>query len=166
MSAAEQPREQRRALAVHGVMLVVMVVIVIIMMVALAAVRCMMLPVVIIVVIVMVTARMMFLVIIIVVVMMSALGAELRLDRRGAGVVVAQESVFNGSIARLQRKLDLFREPFDLGGEVLAGGKANVRLRPRGAAGACNARGGDGERAAADQKDYAGAQQPDFKQRC
>ncbi len=116
-------------------------------------------------VIVVVAARMMLLVVvvIIVIVTMAALAAELRLNRRGAGVIVAQEGVLDRCVAPLQREFDFISEALDLGRKFLAGGEADIGFGPRGAPGACNARGDDGEHRAADQKDKAGAQNADLK---
>jgi len=79
---------------------------------------------------------------------------------------VAQERVFDRCVSRLQREFNSLGEPLHLGGEFPARLKAQIRFRLRGLAGARNPRANDGENGAANEKDYAGAQEPDLENRC
>jgi hypothetical protein len=79
---------------------------------------------------------------------------------------VAQERVLNRRVPRLQGEFDPLGEPLHLCGEFPARFKAHARFRLRGLAGACNPRGDGGENGAATEKDHAGAQEPDLKNRC
>lgn len=94
----------------------------------------------------------------------AALAAESGVHRGSAGVVVTQERVFDGGVARLHRMLHPLREALHFSRKLLAGGKANVGFGARGAACACNSQRGDGERRSAYEEDDSGAQKPGLKQ--